>query len=199
MTIAATSTPALAFRDALVECGGLITRDDALMVRTINAGARTVDFIASTAARDSYGDIIDQESWQLDHYKANPIVLYGHASRDLPIGQAVYCAVENGQLVCQIKFASEDANPMAEKVWRLLQEKVLRAVSVGFSPVNGRYETLDGAEVFVWRNSILKEISVVPVPANHEAVARMKSLLAADGKQVTEPAKRAPNPNAPAR
>ena len=127
----------------------LVTRDDALVCKLVNAEQRTADFVASTDALDSHGDIVEQD-WVLDHFKANPVILYGHNSRDLPIGQATYVGVEMGSLMVTVKFASAEANPMAEQVWRLVQERVLRAVSVGFKPTDGRYEMRDGREVFVW-------------------------------------------------
>jgi HK97 family phage prohead protease len=157
----------------------LVTRGEAMCVRAMRVEERTAEFVASTDAVDSHGDVVDQESWQLAHFKANPIVLYGHNSRELPIGMATKVGVKNGQLEATIKFASAAANPRAEEVWQLVQEGVLRAVSVGFLPTDGRYEMRDGNEVFVWRSPVLKEISVVPVPANHEALARIKAAFVA--------------------
>jgi len=156
----------------------LVTRGEAMCIRAMKPEERTASFVASTEAVDSYGDIVDQASWQLDHFKANPIVLYGHNSRELPIGKATDIAVRNGQLEATIKFASAEANPRAEEVWRLIQEGILRAVSVGFVPTDGKSEVRDGKDVFVWRSPVLKEISVVPVPANHEALARLKAAFA---------------------
>lgn len=157
----------------------LVTRADALLVRELREGSREADFVASTEAIDSYGEVIDQSSWILDHYKANPVALYGHMSRELPIGQCVRIGVVDGRLECTIRFATEDANPQAERVWKLLKEKVLRAVSVGFVPKDGKYELRDGREVWVWYSCILKEISVVAVPANHQALAKMRAAFAA--------------------
>lgn len=156
---------------------GLVTCDSALVVKRFDASARTADFIASTSAVDSHGDVIEQESWVLNDYKSNPIVLYAHNARELPIGTAMV-SVLNGKLEAQIKFVTADMNPLAEQVWKMVQEGVLRAVSVGFKPTDGRYEVRDGEEVFVWKSPILKEISVVPVPANPEALARAKALFA---------------------
>lgn len=153
----------------------LVSREGALALKAIRQTEREVDFVASTDAVDSYGDVVDQASWQLSHYLENPVVLYGHQSRDLPIGKASNVGVRNGRLEATVRFASAEANPMAEQVWKLVQEGILRAVSVGFLPVEGRYEMRGGDEVFVWRSPILKEISVVPVPANPEALAKMKS------------------------
>lgn len=164
-----------AFRDALEACGGVVRKDDALRVKAVRESTREVDFVASTGTLDAHYEVIDQDSWQLEDYQANPVVLYGHNAWDLPIGQCTYVALRNGQLECTIMFASAEANPEAEKVWRLVKEKVLRAVSVGFRPVNGAYEMIDGDSVWVWRNAILKEISVVAIPANPDALAKMKA------------------------
>lgn len=169
---------------------GIVTRSGAMCIRAINSTDRTADFVASTDAVDAHGDVIDQMSWRLDDYKSNPVVLYGHDCGELPIGQCTSVGVRGGQLECTIKFASAEANPRAEEVWRLVQEKVLRAVSVGFMPTDGMYEMRGGEEVFVWRSPVLKEISVVPVPANPEALARAKSALRAthDDDSDTSPA-----------
>jgi len=172
--------------------GQLITRANAMCVRGIDQQRRSVEFVASTDAVDSHGDVIEQASWQLGHYRENPVVLYGHDSRELPIGQATRVEVKNGQLETTIQFASAEANPRAEQVWQLVREGVLRAVSVGFLPTKGAYERRDGSEVFVWKSPVLKEISVVPVPANHEALARMKSAFATREKPMTTQPKNSP-------
>ena len=159
------------------DSGGVVTKSEGLVVKAIRESAREVDFIASTGTIDAHKEIIDQESWRLDHYRMNPVVLYGHQSFDLPIGQATHVDVRNGQLECTIKFS--DATERAKEVWALLVEKTLRAVSVGFRPMNGRYEMRGGDEIWVWSDFVLKEISVVAVPANHEALAKTKAAFMA--------------------
>jgi HK97 family phage prohead protease len=157
----------------------LVTRSHGLHVRAVREAAREADFVASTDTIDAYDEVIDQASWRLDAFKRNPVILYGHNSRDLPIGQATRCEVVNDQLEVTIKFATEDANPEAEKVWLLVQQKVLRAVSVGFRPTDGKYELRDGKEVFVLYGCDLREVSVVAIGANPDALAKMKSLARA--------------------
>lgn len=167
----------------------LVTHSRGLHVRAVRDNVREADFVASTDAIDRDHEVIDQASWRLDTFKTNPVILYGHQSYELPIGQATRCEVVNGQLECTIKFATAEANPEAEKVWRLVQEKVLRAVSVGFRPTDGRYEIRNGEEVFVFYGCELREISVVAIPANPEALAKMKAAARANAaqEQSTEP------------
>lgn len=146
-----------------------------ITLRSIDEAARTVDFIASTDAVDTYDEIVDQGTWELDIYRANPVVLFAHKSRELPIGKSVDVAVRNGRLECRIQFATEDMNPEAEKVWKLIKGQFLRAVSVGFIPRDVKWEKRDGKDVFVLYGNSLREISVTPVPANHEALAKMRA------------------------
>jgi HK97 family phage prohead protease len=152
----------------------------ALTFKSINVEARTADFVASTDAVDSYDEIVDQSSWELDIYKSNPVVLFAHKSRDLPIGKSTDVQVRNGRLECTIEFAPESANPEAERVWQLVQGEYLRAVSVGFIPRDYRWEKRDGNEVIVLYGNSLREISVTPVPANHEALAKMRARAMAE-------------------
>lgn len=145
-----------------------------LHLRALHEERREVDFVASTDAVDSYGEIVEQ-SWNLDRYRSNPVVLFGHNSRALPIGFASRVDVVSGRLEATIKFASERANPEAEKVWQSIKEGTLRAVSVGFYPHDVRIEKRNDQEVFVLSNNELFEISVVPIPANPEALAKMRA------------------------
>jgi HK97 family phage prohead protease len=153
----------------------LVTRDNALVVRGIDEEKRTADFIASTEAIDSFEEVVEQ-SWILDRFKGNPVILFGHNSRALPIGQATRCEVVQTiggpQLECTILFATGEMNPEAERVWQLVKGKFLRAVSVGFYPKSMRYEKRDGKDIFILSENVLHEISVVTIPANPEALAK---------------------------
>jgi HK97 family phage prohead protease len=174
----------LVVRDAnapLIEAptGGLLTR--AFEVKSFDITKRTADFVASTGVIDAHDEIVDQGTWVLDDYLKNPVVLFAHCSRELPIGKTIDLQLVNGprgaQLECRVEFCPEDMNPLAEQVWKMVVGKFLRAVSVGFIPRSYRYEMRDGVEVWVWADCVLKEISVTPVPANPEALAKMKGLV----------------------
>lgn len=140
---------------------------------------RSVDVVASTGAIDSYDSILEQDSWRLERYLANPVVLYGHQGRELPIGHASNVRIEDGALRARLHLVSAAANPLAEQVWQSIKQKSLRAVSVGFIPNTIRFEKRDGREVMVLADNELMEISVVPVPANPEALAQLRARAAA--------------------
>jgi hypothetical protein len=176
--------------EALSVDGGTKRRDGEPVRRafgiTIKSGSldekkRCVRVIASTAAIDSYDEIVEQ-SWRLERYRENPVVLYGHnrvgflgmggdPEKTLPIGYASDVAVVNGQLEATLNFVDEAANPMAVKVWEQFKQGGLRAVSVGFYPNTVREEKHDDKDIYVLADNELFEISAVPIPANPEAVA----------------------------
>ena len=154
--------------------------------RTAAAGDPEVDprrfsFVLSTPAQDRNGRIVVQD-WELDDFEKNPIVLWNHADgsgdwcADLeideyfPIGRGENVRVEGGQLVGDVVIASERANPLAERIFHALNEKILSACSVGWDPRERRFERHNDEEVLVLSGNRLIEISVVPFPANPDAV-----------------------------
>lgn len=166
----------------------------AAIIRSINETTRTVDFVASTDAIDSYGESVCQDNWQLERYLSNPVALFAHMSRELPIGHSTRCEVttDNGkkQLECSIQFSTAEANPLAEQVWQSLRQKSLRTVSVGFIPHTIRWEKRGDQEIYVLDDCELFEISVTPVPANPEALAKMRARARETATQATSATQR---------
>lgn len=145
---------------------------------TINGVERQV-FVASTAASDRMDDVIDQASWKLDNYRANPVVLTDHDYRaGNVVGRGEVSVVEGVGLVLDVvKWSSK---PYAQAVKVDVEEGIINAVSVGLRP--GRRvarrslpstDPLYMADGYgeVYYDCDLLEISIVAVPANPEAVA----------------------------
>ncbi|MGB0873592.1 MAG: HK97 family phage prohead protease, partial [Solirubrobacterales bacterium] len=140
-------------------------------IREIREESREIDFIASTDAMDSYGEVVAQ-NWRLERYSSNPVFLWSHKSGDLPIGKSVRTEVRNGRLEFTAKFASAKANPFAEQVFQSYREGNLRGVSVGFYPHTVRVERRNDQDVVVLDDNELYEISATSIPANSEAIAQ---------------------------
>lgn len=136
--------------------------------------ARVVDCCASTDTLDSYGERVEQK-WDLKRYNANPVVLFAHNSREMPIGKASNVRMENGALCATLELVADDVNPKAGEVWRAIQAGVLRAVSVGFDSHSYRWEKADDREVLVLSDNELMEISICAVPANPDALMRLRT------------------------
>lgn len=164
---------------------GIIRRELAFEMRDINVEERSIEVVCSTDTLDSHGDIVEQ-TFDLKRYKKNPVVLWLHnsfgwfdgsdAEDYLPIGRAEGVKVEDGQLVAKIFFLSGNADeePLVDKIWRRVQQRVLRAVSIGFRPGKvTREENADTGKVtYRLSKNELYEISVVPIPSNPDAVAK---------------------------
>jgi HK97 family phage prohead protease len=127
-------------------------------------GSDIFTIIASTNAVDRQGDVVDQSGWDLTNFKKNPVLLWAHDYSALPIGKVVSAQVIKGQLIADFIFATADANPMAQQVKRLYEEGIVNASSVGFIPLERQGNVITRSE--------LLELSLVPVPANQEALRR---------------------------
>lgn len=132
--------------------------------------------VGSTAAVDRYGEVIDQNSWDLKHFKKNPVILWAHnltlGEDRPPIGKATKVKVENDALQFDIQF--DMADPFAADIFRKYKEGFLSAFSVGFIPHKiQRSDNNDEAPILM--DNELLELSAVPVPANPEALNQLRA------------------------
>jgi HK97 family phage prohead protease len=134
-----------------------------------------VSFVASTSSADRYGDVINQGGWDLDKYRANPVILLNHNANALPIGKGSVDVVD-GQLMVDVEFDMDD--PQAKEVARKTKAGFLNAVSVGFNPIDSTPRAMlekshpaHGQSGQYFDKAELLEISIVTIPANGEAVA----------------------------
>lgn len=128
-------------------------------------GARSRQFVISTQAVDRDNDTVSPTGWHLDNFRKNPVMLYAHDYTSLPIGKCTEVKVDSGKLVATATFAD---HPMAETVLRLVDGGFLNATSVGFRPI--RYEINEERRGLDFEEQELLEFSIVPVPANPEAL-----------------------------
>jgi HK97 family phage major capsid protein/HK97 family phage prohead protease len=135
-----------------------------------------LEFVLSDATVDSYGDIVDPNGWELSRFRKNPIALFGHSSAH-PIGTWADVRVEAGKLKGRLMFAKEGTSARIDELRRLVEQKILRAVSVGFRPLEA--EPLDPQRPYgpqKYKRQELLETSLVSVPANPAALSLAKSL-----------------------
>lgn len=141
-----------------------------------------IRFVASTEAVDRYGDIIRADGWQLASYKRNPVVLFGHQHTNI-VGRTLNVWVEGKRLMSEILLAEQGTSPLVDSVRSLVAQKILKAVSVGFLPIEDRWirneedNSITGIEFL---KQELLEISLVAVPANQEALAVARHLNLSD-------------------
>ncbi len=171
----------------------LIVRDagENRIALVVREAAPSVDgrtrVIASTDGADRYDDVVDQGSWKLDRYRANPVILWSHDRSQPPVGKCVAVAIVENKLVMDIEW--DESSELGAQVARQFREGFLSAVSVGFRPgrVIGRSQLPkddprykeNGYGVVYYDNELL-ETSAVTVPANADALAIARSAAQGD-------------------
>lgn len=162
-------------------------------IRSIQAIRRSVEhegvkrtiFVASTDRPDRMDDIVDQASWRLDNYRANPVVQVDHDYRiESTVGRGVV-TVEAGVLTLEVEAWAED--PRSQAVRAKVEAGLVNAVSVGFRP--GRMiprsqlpkeDPRYGERGYVFHDCELLEISIVAIPANADALAARSMSMSID-------------------
>lgn len=145
-------------------------------VKAADDGSGAYWFTASTSARDRQGDVIVQTGWKTADFMKNPVILWAHNYYETPIGKALELKMSEDLISVKIDFVPEDIDPFAAKVEKLVKGGYLKTVSVGFmvykseplttEDLTERPEMKYGQRL----HGDLLEISIVPVPANPEAL-----------------------------
>jgi hypothetical protein len=141
------------------------------------APARSITWTISTATKDRHGDIIDQEGWELDNFKAGGVVLWNHDAYCPPIAKPLDTSIVDGALKSTAQFATRDQYELADTVYQLALGGFIKAASVGFLP-RAYEEFLDEGDQWPgikFTQQELLEWSPVSIPANPEALQDAKS------------------------
>ena len=133
-----------------------------------------LDFVLSDETPDRMDDIIMSDGWQLSNFKRNPIALFGHQS-SFPIGTWKNVRVVDKQLRGELELAPKGTSDRIDEIRALIDANILKAVSVGFKPIETKPRQETDFGVF-FTQAELVECSLVSVPANPNALAVAKSL-----------------------
>ncbi|WP_157976410.1 HK97 family phage prohead protease [Parahaliea mediterranea] len=146
----------------------------------LKAGTQSEDdpfeFILSDERVDRHGDIVRADGWKLADFKKNPIALFGHSHSQI-IGVWTNVRVEGKKLVGRLKLAEEGTSELVNTTRKLVEQRILKAVSVGFRILEytprDKNEPWGGWDI---TQADLMEASMVAVPANAGALAIAKAL-----------------------
>ncbi|UCD57335.1 MAG: HK97 family phage prohead protease [Candidatus Hydrogenedentota bacterium] len=128
-----------------------------------------IEGYASTKDLDRTGEIVEPGAFvdSLKDFMANPVVTYMHDWNN-PIGKVVDVRIDEVGL-----FIRAEISQTAQKIWKLIEEGILRAFSIGYEVVEEK--VIDGV------NHILKlrlyEVAVVSIPANRRALFSVSKAL----------------------
>lgn len=138
---------------------------------TVSAGDG-LTFVISDGSLDRHGTRINPNGWKLSSFNKNPIALFGHDS-SFPIGTWSAVKADGGRLIGVLKLAAKGTSERIDELINLVEQGVLRAVSVGFSVL--KYGE-PGKSDFDFEEQELFEVSLVSVPSNPNALMKARSL-----------------------
>jgi len=149
----------------------------AVLHKTHAGAVQGMEFVLSDETPDRMGDVIVSTGWQLDNFKKNPIALFNHRA-DFPIGKWQNLRIDKGALRGHLQLAPAGTSDRIDEIRKLIEADILRAVSVGFRPVESQARKGAGDVVLgeTFAKQELVETSLVSVPANPNALAVAKSM-----------------------
>jgi len=144
--------------------------------KTVDDEAGIYEALISTEAVDRDGDIVVADGADIKNYMKNPVVLWAHDYRSLPVAKALKIEVmERIGIKATFQFPEPGTSEQADAVRKLWAGGFLNATSIGFIPKE--WENREGdedADDYLYPMKINKwellEFSIVPVPANQEAL-----------------------------
>lgn len=171
-TISTVVTKSIDFVDEAIIKGWLETRGHG--ERDPN---RVLRFLASDATPDRGGDIIDPTGWDVKDYQKNPVILWAHDAKSLPIGVSVHEKIGEDGLEMHVLFS--EVTEEARNIEALYREGTLKGVSVGFKPMGMKKMSAEEKEaagmgkfgIHFTKTSLL-ELSACSIPCNPNALKK---------------------------
>jgi len=153
------------------------------VIRGVNTESGSVNAIVSSESPDREGDVIRVEGWDFSNFLKHPVLLADHNYKDLNAQIGEWSDVK---IVKTRRTVEGTANYLINKGsqtadWAFaLASRGQAAYSVGFIPDMQKALVINqGSEShgpFEFRGQELLEVSAVTIPANPDALQRMKTL-----------------------
>lgn len=145
------------------------------IVKKSSAGriADTMTFVLTAETPDRVGDVVMLNGLDLKSFKNNPVALVQHQSNEFPIGIWKNLRVAGDALLGDLQLAAKGTSKAADVSRALIEQGILRAVSIGFRAVE--YAQLQPRGTKFIKSELL-EASLVSVPMNPRALMVAKSV-----------------------
>jgi HK97 family phage major capsid protein/HK97 family phage prohead protease len=165
---------------------------DTIIKAGAQSGSAPFTFVLTTGDVDRMGDVVVPNGVSLTNFKRNPVALFAHNQRQ-PIGTWENIRREGDALIADLKLARAGTSRMIDEIRALIEQKIIRACSIGFGVVKS--EPIDPERPYAgvrYTKSELLEASLVAVPANANALAlkglspETRALVIAEGEQGNE-------------
>lgn len=149
--------------------------------------------IISNERVDSYDSTLNVEGWETNDHNRNPVVLFAHASWELPVARDLgkFVDLSRRAFIATCRFVSKKLGEQESKCGLWVNAGLLNATSVGFEPLEWEVaeDRDDGSSWWVpidFLRQLLREWSWVPVPANADCLVDARAVLAGTGLSVRE-------------
>jgi HK97 family phage prohead protease len=133
--------------------------------------AEKKSFVLSDETVNTYGFRVLMDGADIEQFKRNPVMFYNHDDWSMPIGRWDNVRIEDGKLLADPVFDTEDEN--ARKIAGKVERGFLRMASVGFRVVetsDDPMKMLPGQKLPTVTRWQLREASIVGIGANHNAL-----------------------------
>lgn len=146
---------------------------------TFNDEERSFVAWASTSVLDRDGEKIAHDSWDIENYEKNKVLLWAHDYSMPPVGKTMWLRQQQNGLKFKPKFAPTE---IGRELYLLYKEGYLNAFSVGFIPKDFEEDEEETVEfmgffggkfekpLLTYTDVELLEISCVPVPSCPDAL-----------------------------
>ena len=138
-------------------------------VKSFSDEKRIITGIATTPNPDRVGDIVEPKGMHI----SGPVNLFLYHNQNLPVGTVKFKnpTSKGVEFEAHIPTVEEEGTvkTRVDEAWHSVKYGLLKAVSIGFRPINKDYEILgDGSMRF--KSWEMLELSLVGVPANPDAL-----------------------------
>lgn len=147
-------------------------------------GARYIEGLASTPDVDETREVVKPEAFTdgLPQFMKHPVLSYVH-DWQWPIGHVETAEVVDAGLQIRARLLNA-GDDLTDRVWARVEQDAVKALSIGFDGY-GTEESPPGyldedSGAWVWERIQLREIAIVPMPANYEATMQIAKGLGLD-------------------
>lgn len=147
-------------------------------VKAAADGSIMIEGFANKNVVDRGDEIISTDAWKLDNFKKNPVILLNHGMDpqigSTPVGVATEVRPTKDGLFIKAKLSQLD-DPVIKRIRGLVEERILRAFSVGFNPLETETDQKTGARKIT--SAELFEVSIVGVPMNQDSLFELSGKM----------------------
>ena len=141
-----------------------------ILYDTVN-NIKNGEFVMSDFGLNRLGMKVDPEGWELDNYKANPVLLWNHDDTRPAIGNMTNVRIDSKKLVGKPVFAEKEIDEFGWSIGQKVEQGILTSGSVGFMTLKVEVEEKeDKLPVVISKEQELYEFSIVNIPALVSAV-----------------------------